>query len=29
MLAGWDANAQGEHEKRYELAERKLLGPDD
>lgn len=29
MLAGWDANAQGEHDKRYELAERKLLGHKD
>lgn len=29
MLAGWDANAQGEHEKRYEVMERKLLGHDD
>jgi hypothetical protein len=29
MLAGWDANAQGEHDKRYEIMERKLLGHDD
>ena len=29
LLAGWDANMQGEHEKRYELAERKILGHDD
>ena len=29
MVAGWDANAQGEHEKRYEVMERKMLGHDD
>lgn len=29
LVAGWDANLQGEHDKRYELAERKLLGHDD
>ena len=29
MIAGWDANAHGEHDKRYELAERKLKGYDD
>lgn len=29
MLAGWDANMQGEHDKRYEVMERKLLGHDD
>ena len=29
LLAGWDANLQGEHENRYKLAERKILGHDD
>lgn len=29
MVAGWDANAQGEHDKRYEVMERKLQGHDD
>lgn len=28
MVAGWDGNAQGEHDKRYEIMERKLLGHD-
>jgi hypothetical protein len=29
MVAGWDGNLQGEHDKRYEAAERKSLGHQD
>ena len=29
MVAGWDSNMQGEHDKRYELADRKLRGHED
>ncbi len=29
LLAGWDSNLQGEHDQRWKLADRKLLGRDD